>query len=393
MMTNNSQLIAAGAAGSAGLYLHIPFCIRKCPYCDFYSTTDLSRIPGFLDALKKEMYLVRDVPLQFDTLYIGGGTPSVLETQDISDIIKAADACFNILPAYELTIEINPGTVKSDDLNNYKKNGINRINIGVQSFRDENLKFLGRIHTAQNASDTIKWTQQAGFDNLGLDLIYCIPGQTKSSWLQDLKRAVAFEPQHLSCYMLTYEQGTPMDRIRQKGCFQPMDEKRVAELFKITAEFLSSRGYQHYEISNFALSNELRSRHNQKYWSFTPYIGLGPSAHSFLPPLRSWNHSDVVQYVNDLIGERLPVSGKEKLTDEQQLIEAVYLGLRRTKGIDPDLFERRFGMSFFDRYEAELKKFEKNGYLRATQDHYALTLKGMLFLDSIASALTSKDLT
>ncbi len=384
-----SQLIAAGAAG---LYVHIPFCLQKCPYCDFYSITDLSRVPAFLKALKKEMSLVHEVPLQFDSLYIGGGTPSVLKTHYISDIIKTADKYFKILPACELTIEINPGTVKSEDLNNYEKIGINRINIGVQSFRDENLKFLGRIHSAQNAGDTIKRARQAGFNNLGLDLIYCIPGQTKSSWLEDLEKAVAFEPQHLSCYMLTYEQGTPLDRNRQKSCFQPMDGKRAGELFQITAEFLSTRGYQHYEISNFAISNALRSRHNQKYWSFAPYIGLGPSAHSFIPPMRCWNHSDVTQYINDLAAGRLPVSGKEQLTGEQLMIEAVYLGLRKTEGIDLDLFERRFGTSFSDLFEEELKNFEEKGFLKVTEHCCALTPKGMLFLDSIAAAFTSKDL-
>lgn len=390
MAINNSKLIAAGAAG---LYVHIPFCLQKCPYCDFYSITDLSRVPAFLKALKKEMSLVHEVPLQFDSLYIGGGTPSVLKTHYIGDIIKTADKYFKILPACELTIEINPGTVKSEDLNNYEKIGINRINIGVQSFRDENLKFLGRIHSAQNAGDTIKRARQAGFNNLGLDLIYCIPGQTKSSWLEDLEKAVAFEPQHLSCYMLTYEQGTPMDRNRQKSCFQPMDGKRAGELFQITAEFLSTRGYQHYEISNFAISNALRSRHNQKYWSFAPYIGLGPSAHSFIPPMRCWNHSDVTQYVNDLDAGRLPVSGKEQLTGEQLMIEAVYLGLRKTEGIDLDLFERRFGTSFFDLFEEELKNFEEKGFLKVTEHCCALTLKGMLFLDSIAAAFVSRDLT
>jgi oxygen-independent coproporphyrinogen-3 oxidase len=387
---NNSQLTLAGAAG---LYAHIPFCLQKCPYCDFYSMTDRSLVPAFLKALKKEMSLVHEVPLQFDSLYIGGGTPSVLKTQYIDDIVRTVDKYFKVLPACELTIEINPGTVKSEDLNDYEKIGINRINIGVQSFRDDNLKFLGRIHSAQNVGDTIKQARRAGFNNLGLDLIYCIPGQTKTSWLKDLEKAVAFEPQHLSCYMLTYEQGTPMDRDRQKGYFQPMDGKSAGELFQITAEFLSTRGYQHYEISNFALSNALRSRHNQKYWSFAPYIGLGPSAHSFIPPMRCWNHSDVTQYVSDLAAGRLPVSGKEELNEEQLMIEAVYLGLRKTEGIDLDLFESRFGTSFFQLFGEKLKNFEEKGYLHATQNRCALTPKGMLFLDSIASAFTSKDLT
>jgi oxygen-independent coproporphyrinogen-3 oxidase len=381
------------AAEMAGLYVHIPFCLRKCPYCDFYSIADLSPVPAFLEALKKEISLVYEPSMQFDSLYIGGGTPSVLKPHDIEDTIRAAKTHFKILPDCEITIEINPGTVKSEDLNKYKKIGINRINIGVQSFRDDNLKFLGRIHSAQSASDTIKQARRAGFKNLGLDLMYCLPGQTQSSWIQDLGKAVSFEPQHLACYMLTYEQGTPLDRDRQKGCFQPMDERRVAELFQTTTAFLGSHGYQHYEISNFAVSETLCSRHNQKYWSFAPYIGLGPSAHSFIPPMRYWNHSDVTSYIDDLASARLPVSGKEQLTVEQQIIEAVYLGLRRTEGIDLDVFEQRFGTRFFQRYQKELKTFEEKNYLQTTQSRCALTPQGMLFLDSIAAALTSKDLT
>jgi oxygen-independent coproporphyrinogen-3 oxidase len=377
----------------AGIYVHIPFCKKKCPYCDFYSVTDLSIIPRFLKALKKEMSLVHKESLQFDSLYIGGGTPSVLQPHEIDDIIQTVYTYFDILPACETTIEINPGTVKSKDLKDYQQTGINRINIGVQSFQDKHLKFLGRIHSAQDAADTIKEAHKAGFTNLGLDLIYCIPGQTKSSWIKDLEKAVAFEPQHLACYMLTYEQGTPMDRDRQKGCFQPIDEKGVTDLFQITAEFLNTRSYQHYEISNFAISNAMRSRHNQKYWSYTPYIGLGPSAHSFIPSMRHWNHPDVALYIHDLAAGQIPVSGKEVLTVEQQMIEAVYLGLRRTEGIDLDGFEHRFGTSFFQLFENELKTFEEKKYLQTTQNRCALTPKGMLFLDNIAAALTSKDLT
>jgi oxygen-independent coproporphyrinogen-3 oxidase len=389
---NDSPKQTAGAAGLAGLYIHIPFCLKKCPYCDFFSVTDLSLVPAFLEALKIEMSLVPQPPQQFDSLYLGGGTPSVLKPHDIADIIRTAKFHFMIASGSEITIEINPGTVKAEDLNHYKKSGINRINIGVQSFRDANLKFLGRIHSSRDAAESIKQARQTGFANLGLDLIYGIPGQTKSSWIEDLAKAVTFEPQHISCYLLTYEQGTPLDRNRQKGCFRPIDEKSVVRLFQATAEFLNSHGYHRYEISNFAVSNDLRSRHNQKYWSSAPYIGLGPSAHSYIPPMRRWNHPDVSQYINDLATGKIPVCGKEELTVEQQMIETVYLGLRRTEGIDLASFERKFGNSLLQLFIEELNKFEENGYLQTSQDHCALTPKGMLFLDSIASMLVSRDL-
>jgi oxygen-independent coproporphyrinogen-3 oxidase len=386
-----TQLLAAG--GAAGLYVHIPFCLRKCPYCDFYSITDLSLAPSFLQSLKKEISIGSRVALQFDTLYIGGGTPSVLRPDIIGEIVKTAYQNLNILPDCEITIEVNPGTVKAQELLDYRQIGINRVNIGVQSFHCQNLKFLGRIHSAKDAANTFKWARDAGFKNVGLDLIYGIPGQTKSYWLEDLEKALSFKPEHLSCYMLTYEQGTPMDRSRRKNCFQPMAEKKVGELFKITAEYLVARNYRQYEIANFAISNALRSRHNQKYWSFAPYIGFGPAAHSFLEPLRYWNHSDINQYISDLAAEQQPIAGKEQLTEKQLMIEAIYLGLRKVEGIDLDEFEHRFGRSFYRLFEEEIKDFKDKGYLQVTEKHCALTREGMLFLDSIAAAFTGKDLT
>jgi oxygen-independent coproporphyrinogen-3 oxidase len=193
--------------------------------------------------------------------------------------------------------------------------------------------------------------------------------------------------------MLTYEQGTPMDRRRRENCFQPLADKRVAELFKITAEYLVARSYQQYEIANFAISNALRSRHNQKYWSFSPYIGLGPSAHSFLEPVRYWNHSNKNQYISNLAAGQQPIAGKEQLSEKQLMIEAIYLGLRKVAGIDLDEFERRFGRSFDSLFEEEIKDFENKGYLQLAEKHCALTRDGMLFLDSIAAAFTGEDLT
>jgi oxygen-independent coproporphyrinogen-3 oxidase len=326
---------------------------------------------------------------------MGGGTPSLLDPKNISLIIENALQSYDILANAEITLEVNPGTITAEQLKDYRHAGVNRINIGIQSFDQTNLHFLGRIHTSIDSNQAVKWTREAGFKNIGLDLIYGIPGQTIKSWLLDLRHAVEAEPHHLSCYMLTFEPGTPLDKKRQEGRFQPLSERQVSELFKTTLSFLGSHGYVQYEISNFALdrsdiispenSEPYKSRHNQKYWSFMPYIGLGPSAHSFLEPNRSWNHSSVKKYIHKLEKGRLPIEGKETLGLEQLMIEAVYLDLRQTKGISVDAFDKKFGVSFNEMFGETTASLEEKGLIKYSQNHCALTSRGMLFLDSIAS--------
>jgi len=380
---------------NAGLYIHIPFCLKKCPYCDFYSITDTSLQPAFMDALASEMRMTRGETLPFDTLYMGGGTPSVLDAKAVGRIIKTARQSYEILSDAEITLEVNPGTVTPEQLSMYRCSGVNRINIGVQSFNPDHLCFLGRIHSSRDADLAVQWAQKAGYKNIGFDLIYGIPGQTKKSWLLDLQLAVEFEPQHLSCYMLSFEQGTPLYNDRKKGCFEPLAEYRVCELFETTLEFLSDHGYVQYEISNFARetidksgfenSEVNRSRHNVKYWTFVPYIGLGPSAHSFLEPKRYWNCADVKKYIQDLKAGKLPFAGEERLSPEQLMIEAIYLGLRQTKGILIYVFDKKFGVSFKRMFEEIISDFEEKGLMEFSQNRCALTHRGMLYLDSIAS--------
>ncbi|MBW2605553.1 MAG: radical SAM family heme chaperone HemW [Deltaproteobacteria bacterium] len=379
---------------NAGLYIHIPFCLRKCPYCDFYSVTDLSLQPAFLDALTSEMNMARELDMGFDTLYIGGGTPSVLAIKTIDNIIKTAHQCFNILSNAEITLEVNPGKVTEEQLKGYRQAGVNRINMGVQSFSPTNLDFLERIHSAGDAQLAIKWAQKAGYENIGLDLIYGIPGQTKSSWLKDLQSAIEFHPQHLSCYMLSFEPGTPMHKNLQNRVFNPLPEHLVCERFETTRSFLNTNGYVQYETSNFARevidesgiksARSNMSRHNMKYWNFSPYIGLGPSAHSFIEPQRFWNHSNVKKYVRELSIGRLPRAGKESLNRDQLMIEAVYLGLRQTKGIVVDAFDKKFGVNFKAMFTGVITNLEKKGLVKMSQNRCALTSKGMLYLDSIA---------
>ena len=376
----------------AGIYVHIPFCIKKCPYCDFYSITDQSLEHQFIESLIKEMQIASNHLLLFDSLYLGGGTPSVLKPENIGRIIENAYRLFNILTDSEVTIEVNPGTVTPEKLKEYQNIGINRLNIGVQSFQDINLDFLGRIHSTNDATKTIKWARKAGFDNIGIDLIYGIPGQTKKTWISDLRKAVEFEPEHLSCYMLTYEKGTPLDRERQKGKFKPVSDFLAGKLFETTMEYLTTHAYVQYEISNFAKDVHRKSRHNLKYWSFTPYLGFGPSAHSFIEFQRYWNCRNVKKYINNIKEGRLPIEEKEILNREQRMIEMVYLGLRKTDGIDINAIDEHFCINFRQIFAEKIKQLEKDGYIFNIQskNRCALSRKGMLFLDSIASMFISE---
>ncbi len=382
-------------APPAGLYIHIPFCLKKCPYCDFYSITDPLLLPLFQDALISEMNMIGQTGLTYDTLYVGGGTPSVLDDVDLMNIIDTAGQCFHILSDVEITLEVNPGTITPGQLKNYRQAGVNRISIGIQSFHPENLAFLGRIHSSKDAETAVIWAQKAGFENIGLDLIYGIPGQTDESWIEDLQTAVKFQPQHLSCYMLSYEPGTPLHKDLQKQVFTPLSEQRICRLYEIALAFLSDHHYLQYETSNFAREAAgscvtkdaltFASRHNTKYWNFAPYIGLGPSAHSYMDQKRFWNHSSVEKYIQALSAGRLPRAGEEVLSREQQWIEAIYLGLRQTKGIAMDGFEKKFGVDFTARYSGIIADLEAKGLITSSGSRCALTARGMLYLDSIAT--------
>ena len=385
----NSQL--------AGLYIHIPFCRRKCLYCDFYSITDLTLTHTFPTILEREMALASQTSLEFDTVYLGGGTPSVLNVSAIEQIIAAAYTYFDIRSDAEVTVEVNPGSVALEDLRRYRQAGINRLNIGIQSFNDQNLKFLGRIHSSHEAATSLKWARRAGFHNVGLDLIYGLPQQTENFWLDDLNQAIRESPEHISCYILTREYGTPLDREMAAGRIKLPAEDHLRRLFERTIEFLTSHHYSHYEISNFARlaadgDSNWTSRHNCKYWSFAPYIGLGPSAHSYLEPKRHWNHARLEDYRMNIRSGVLPVAESETLTREQMIIEALYLGFRTTAGINLDDFKRRFGFDFSKAYQTPISQFEHDGLLAINESNCRLTIAGMALLDNITAEFTSQEI-
>ena len=373
-----------------GIYVHIPFCIRKCHYCDFYSTTNLGLIDDFTLALEREIQMVAPIDLQFDSLYFGGGTPSILTPVQIERIIQTLFDNFSFRPDIEINLEVNPGSVDRNKLVSFRSAGINRITVGAQSFNEKNLGFLRRVHSTDEARKTIDWVREAQFDHLGLDLIYGLPGQSNDDWIEDMRAAVDLHPEHLSCYLLTVEPDTPLHTDVRCGKIAPAEEKACAELFKTTVEYLSGNGYHQYEVSNFALSNHVtdianRSRHNQKYWTFAPYIGFGPGAHSYLAARRYWNHRNLQTYLTDVRADSLPVAASEELSRQQMMMEAILLGLRQTDGIDLISFKEKFEIDFqrhfanqMDTLLAEKKAELKGGRL-------ALTTEGLLLLDSICA--------
>lgn len=381
-------------AAVSGLYIHVPFCLSKCPYCDFYSVTNLEAAPAFAAALQDEMRMRKNEggwgEHAIGSLYLGGGTPTALGVRLIEGILDAAYRNFRVLPDAEITIEANPATITAEGLSGLRASGVNRINIGVQSFDDCTLSFLGRRHTAAEAMDAIRLARRAGFDNTGIDLIYGVPRGMSMGIPGELETAVSFAPEHISCYMLTLEPGTPMENDRRNGRFELPGDDVAGECFLAASRGLSARGYEHYEISNFALHPGFRSVHNSGYWDNRPYLGLGPAAHSYCDPVRTANIRSVARYIECIGAGRLPVETSETLDAAQQMMEAVYLGLRRAEGISIAAFESRFNVNFASVFGAAADGFVREGKMVADEAGCRLTPEGMLVHESIAAALIDR---
>ncbi len=369
----------------AGLYIHVPFCLKKCDYCGFYSITSLDLMDDFVEALLKEMALYRSFG-PFDTVYFGGGTPSLLNPPQIDRIIRGIHDSFSISEHAEWTIEANPGDLYESFCRALRGMGFNRINIGVQSLDDRVLSLLGRRHTRREAAAAVLSARNAGFTNMGLDFIYGIPGQDIEACLASLNEVAAFSPEHLSCYQLTVEEGAPLSEKFRNGVFKKPDEETEIGFFLQISEVLSREGYIHYEVSNYARGPEFRSRHNMKYWDHTSYLGLGPAAHSLDGNRRWWNRRSVGDYCRDLEAGRKPVEDEEKLTRDDLFLETLSLGLRTAEGIEIDSFVRDYGCNLMAdreltaRLQSEKLVTVENGHLRPT-------LKGMAVADALAVEL------
>ena len=364
-----------------GLYIQVPFCRSKCLYCDFYSEVDAGLIQAWQRALEKEALLYRDRFSSCGTLYVGGGTPTVLESSALLSLFGCLYRNFQFTANAEITIEANPNDITREKLRILQVCSVNRISLGVQSFDERDLLFLQRRHTALEAEQALELIRACGFTNLGVDLIYGIPGQTIEAWLKTLARAVSFHPEHISCYQLTVAEGTQLWEMQKSGMVTTADENEGEAFFLTTAQFLEEHGYLHYEISNFARGETNCSRHNQKYWQHIPYLGLGPAAHSFQHGIRWWNHRSVARYCQYLKEGRAPVSGTEKLTGEQLHLEALSLGLRTRAGLDIELIRTNKNL------DAVLKELLQSEYAQIIDGRLIPTRKGFLVADRLPLTL------
>jgi oxygen-independent coproporphyrinogen-3 oxidase len=368
----------------AGLYIHIPFCLSKCGYCSFYSIKSINLIPEYVAALKKEIKYYRKIFSSFDTIYLGGGTPSLLTIRQLETIFKATNKSYKIDSYAEITMEVNPGDVSLEYFQSLRSLGINRLNIGIQSFDDHILKFLGRRHNSAEAVAAIDDSRKAGFDNLGIDLIYGVHGQNISSWKKTLQKALSYKPEHISCYQLSLSEKTPLYKKYSLEGWQLPDEDTELKLFLTTASELENAGYTHYEVSNFARQDKFKSRHNQKYWQHTPYLGLGPAAHSFLNNKRWWNKAAVKTYLKEIAQDKMPVENTETLSAEQLQLEALFLGLRTKAGIDLKRYKTGHGVDLLEDKKTIIDALIKNKFLELKDGFLRPTRAGMAVADSLA---------
>jgi oxygen-independent coproporphyrinogen-3 oxidase len=349
-----------------GVYIHIPFCRQACRYCDFYFTVSHLREDAFVEALKAEMLqrspMYRN--MEMGSLYLGGGTPSRLSPDHLQDILAAAREQFSFVPGAELSVECNPEDLDRGMLEHLLELGVNRLSIGIQSFSDEQLELLRRVHDARQAETSVLEARRAGFRNLSIDLIFGIPGQTVESWTESLDRALSLPVNHLSAYHLSYEEGTVFAHWRKKGKLKPVSDETSVAMYGILRERMQSMEFEHYEISNFAKSG-MRSRHNQLYWSGEPYLGLGPSAHSFDGETRAWNVASLTKYLQGLSSGTFPME-KENLNLKEQYHDYLITSLRTCEGVNPSSVHVRFGDRTGAHFHAKASVFLKSGDMLKT---------------------------
>ena len=373
----------------AGIYIHIPFCKTRCKYCDFISTTHLEKRSQYVEALLAEMKdrvaiahseasnSPQSVQYPISTIYIGGGTPSTLEVEQLrrlgeEAIRLAGDEAKG--ERREITLEANPGDITLEKATAWRAIGINRLSMGIQSFDDDLLRLIGRRHTAEQAREALAIAQAAGFDNISIDLMYALPSQTMEQWQRDVAEALQLGVQHISTYGLIYEEGTMLTALLERGHITPVDEDTEIQMYDYLVEQLTANGFEHYEVSNFALPNR-RSKHNSNYWNDTPYIGLGAGAHSYDGTVRSWNISDVDAYIEQAMAHHLQPE-QEILTEEQRHTERVMLGLRTNQGISSSEIDLSKAMPYIEQ-----------GLLTQKGERIMATTKGYHILNRIIEDL------
>lgn len=373
---------------SPGLYLHIPFCSAICPYCDFAVLTGgPERRARFTDHLIREIELWSSDSEPFrgmDTVYFGGGTPSALSPAQLDRILETAKASLPLHDDAWIFLEANPEDVTSESVLAWRDLGVRTLSLGIQSFEAEALAFLGRRHSPEQARRSVELAREAGFHTVALDLIYGFPGQSAAAWRRTLETAVALQPDHVSCYQLTIQEGTPFGFRLERGKLAEAPEEAQAELFLLTHSFLRDAGWPGYEVSNFARSPEHQSRHNRKYWDHTPYLGVGPSAHSFDGQRRWWNERKIRPYEARIDSGERPIAGSEELSARDLALEALMLEIRTAEGIDLRLFLKRYGVNLLERNAPLVERLDRDGLLRMEKGRLVPTLEGLAIADSLA---------
>ena len=368
---------------SAGIYIHIPFCAVKCIYCDFYSITDRENsIPRFINAIVKEIETCTvDVSnWKLETIFIGGGTPSLLNGRNIESILNALERKYDLAQIKEWTMEANPGEAPLERLKDFRSLGINRLSMGVQSLEPDLLKFLTRIHSTNQVFETYEHARNAGFENINCDLIYSIPGQSWEIWERDLLRVLDLKPEHISAYTLTLEKGTELYQFVKKGQVTMPEEDQTGGWFLKTHGILNSHGYSAYEISNFTRPG-MECRHNLHYWRIHPYLAFGPSAHGFDGSNRWGNVRSLDQYLTQIESGNTPISMKESLTQKNLTNELIGFGLRMNEGIDLAQIPERYLNQFITNLESAREKWSDVLILRDSS--VSLTKKGMVYTDAV----------
>ncbi|MCF8010472.1 MAG: radical SAM family heme chaperone HemW [Clostridiales bacterium] len=365
----------------SGIYIHVPFCLKKCNYCDFvsYPYKD-EQVKKYVDYLMKEIEMRAASAAWKDrrisTIYVGGGTPTCLPEDYLVKIIKKCFRCFYIESAAEITVEANPCTVDKKMFEKLLYSGVNRLSLGVQACSSRELSFLGRIHTFYQAIEAFTMAREAGLRNIGIDLIFGIPGQKLSAWRECLQKIVAMNPEHISAYNLQIEEGTPLYRSVQKGFVNPCNEEIELNMFWDCIRILKNNGYTHYEISNFAQAGK-KCAHNLNYWFNGEYLGLGLAAHSYFNSVRIANKKTIIDYYEDLQNDCLPVMWYEKINPELEMAETIFMGLRLMKGLSLSDFYNRFGCRLEHTYKEVIKKLIKSDLLTISGDNLRLTEKGI----------------
>ena len=371
----------------AGIYLHIPFCKSRCIYCDFFTSTNETEMDSYVQALCKEIVLRKDelANCSVKTIYFGGGTPSRLKRNHFEQIFEAINVNYKLSAEMEITIETNPDDLSHSYVNMLQDLPFNRISIGIQSFDDQELKFLSRRHDANGAIEAVRYCQEKGFYNISIDLMYGLPNQTLAIWKRNLQQAIELNIQHVSAYHLIYEDKTRLYSLLQAGKVNPIDEDSSLEMFGVLIDTLTKADFEHYEISAFAKQGFI-SQHNSSYWTGLKYLGFGPSAHSFDGEHRWWNVSSLPKYIAG-INNSTPNVEMENIDHTTKYNEYIITGLRTSWGIDLNVLKINFGDELYDYFLKNAQRYFNLNYLKRESSNVTLTHKGIFISDGIMSDL------